>query len=59
MLSALFTEIKRIGIRFRAVYETIGLDIFDRHHEILWCCEWSFRFNKFVISDCPELNRYA
>jgi hypothetical protein len=25
VLSVLFTEIKRIGIRFRAVYETIGL----------------------------------
>ncbi|MFI5421718.1 MAG: hypothetical protein ACHQ1H_12185, partial [Nitrososphaerales archaeon] len=35
------------------------LDIFEGHYEILWCCEWSFRFNKFVISDCPELNRYA
>ena len=26
LLSALFTEIKRVGWRFRAVYETIGLE---------------------------------
>jgi hypothetical protein len=30
VLSVLFTEIKRIGIRFRAVYETIGLALDSR-----------------------------